>query len=78
MSAVADAGYTLDGLRPELDETVEQFARRGLLWQNEVYSANAGHDLGMDWNNIGEQGRKSWVAWAERKFLQETLELNRG
>lgn len=68
MSAVVDVAYTLEKMKPAPGETTEQFAKRGLLWQNEVYSANAGSDLGIDWYNITESDRAAWIKWAEGKM----------
>jgi hypothetical protein len=87
MGATADVEQGLKDLKPGKNETLEEFAKRGLLWQNEIYSANAGTDLGIDWEKISADDRAKWLKWATQKFrdaraakrprtLNHTIELS--
>lgn len=67
MSATADVSAYLAKMTPRKGESVESFAKRGLAWQCEIYSANAGYDLDMDWSTISETDRRLWLKWARDK-----------
>ena len=73
MSAVQAVKDVLEDIKPGEDETVEQLAQRGLLWQTAgqtagADAAHAGADLGMDWWSISEEDRQGWIRWAEKKL----------
>jgi hypothetical protein len=68
MSATDDVRAFFRDMRPAPGQTVEDFAKDGLLWQTEIYSANAGFDIqGLQWHEITEQDRDSWREWARKK-----------
>lgn len=69
MSATEDVKAYLEKMTPQEGETLEMFAIRGLAWQTEIYSANAGCDIpGLSWYDIAESSRKGWLDWARTKF----------
>lgn len=67
MSAVDTVKANLDGMSPGVGESAEQFARRLLAWQNEIYSSHAGRDLGMEWEELSEEDKASWIKTAQEK-----------
>jgi hypothetical protein len=68
MSATQDVQDYLEKMRPAPGQTVEDFAREGLRWQVEIYSANAGGDIpGLGWSDISEKDREHWRQWARNK-----------
>lgn len=69
MGATADVKAYLDNLRPKVGQSVESFARSGLGWQIEIYSANAGSDIPfLEWDEINDEARSSWLEWARKRF----------
>lgn len=78
MSATKDVADYLANMKPKKGQTLEQFARSGLAWQAEIYSANAGGDIqGLGWFEISQESRESWLKWAEKKFVEAGLAVKK-